>query len=78
MHLWFWSWVILALVCLVSEAVTGGYLVIPWALGAGTAALLDALGAAIGWQWIAFVGVSSVLLVAGQRLIVQRRANPRE
>ena len=73
MHLWFWSWITLALVCALSEAVTGGLLVIPWAVGAAAAALLDALGAPMAWQWIAFAGVSSILLVAGQRLIIQRK-----
>ena len=73
MHLWFWSWITLAVIFALSEAVTGGLLVIPWAVGAGAAALLDALGVPMGWQWIAFVGVSSILVVAGQRLIIQRR-----
>ena len=73
MQLVFWAWVTLAVLFALAESVTGGLLVLPWSLGAGTAAALEALGVPVQWQWIAFVGVSSVLLVAGQRLIVQRR-----
>lgn len=73
MHLWFWAWVTLAVLFALAESINGGLLVLPWSLGAATAATLDALGAPMPWQWIAFVGVSSALLVAAQRLIVRRR-----
>lgn len=73
MHLWFWAWIALAVVFAIAESVNGGLLVIPWSFGAAAAAGLDALGASISWQWIAFLLVSSGLLVAGQRLIIQRR-----
>jgi len=73
MNLWFWAWVALAVIFAISESVTGGLLVLPWAFGAAAAAVLEALGAPIEWQWIAFVVLSCVLLVAGQRLIINRR-----
>ncbi|MEI7814084.1 MAG: hypothetical protein WCJ13_04755 [Coriobacteriia bacterium] len=73
MNPWFWSWIALVVVFALGEAVTGGLLVLPWAVGAGVAALFDALGIAVGWQWISFLAVSSVLTVLGQRLIVRRR-----
>ena len=73
MHLWFWAWVTLAVLFAIAESVNGGLLVLPWSLGAASAAALDALGATPQWQWIAFVGVSSVLLVLAQRFIVRRR-----
>ena len=73
MHLVFWAWVTLAALFAIAESVTGGLLVLPWSLGAGTAAALEAVGAPVQWQWIAFAVVSSVLLVLAQRLIVQRR-----
>lgn len=73
MHVWFWAWVVLAVVFALGETVTGGLLVLPWAFGAALAAVLDAAGLDTGWQWIGFVGLSSALLVAGQRLIVRRK-----
>ena len=73
MHLWFWAWVILAVLFALGESVTGGLLVLPWSFGAAAAAALEALGVAVGWQWIAFIGLSSVLVVAAQRLVIQRR-----
>jgi len=73
MNLWFWAWVSLAVIFALAESVNGGLLVLPWAFGAAAAAGLDALGAPMSWQWLTFLVLSSVLLVAGQRLIVQRR-----
>jgi membrane protein implicated in regulation of membrane protease activity len=69
---WFWSWIVLVVVFALGEAVTGGFFVLPWAFGAGVAALIDWLGAPVGWQWVAFVGVSSALLVAVQRHLRSR------
>ena len=74
MSLWFWAWVILAVIFALAESVTGGLLVLPWAFGAAAAAALEAFGVPIGWQWIVFIGLSSALVVAAQRLIIQRRA----
>ncbi len=70
---WFWSWIVLVVVFTLGEAVTGGLLVLPWAIGAATAAVLDATGAGATAQWLAFVIVSSVLLVIAQRFIVRRK-----
>lgn len=69
----FWAWVAVAVLLALGEAVTGGLFVLPWAMGAAAAALLEALRLSSGWQWIAFLGVSVVLFVAAQRLIVRRR-----
>lgn len=73
MQLWFWAWVTLAVLFALAESITGGLLVLPWAFGAAAAAALEALSVPVSWQWIVFVGLSSALVVAGQRLIVQRR-----
>jgi len=70
---WFWAWVVLAIAFALGEAVTGGLYVLPWAFGAATAAVLDALRFPIEWQWISFVGVSVGLAVLAQRLIIARR-----
>jgi membrane protein implicated in regulation of membrane protease activity len=69
----FWAWVAVAVLLALGEAVTGGLLVMPWAIGAAAAALLEAMRVASGWQWAAFLGVSLVLFVAAQRLIIRRR-----
>lgn len=68
----FWAWITIAVVCALGECVSGGLLTLPWAIGAFVAALLEAANVSAGWQWIVFVAVSSVLLVAAQRLIVRR------
>jgi membrane protein implicated in regulation of membrane protease activity len=73
MNVWFWSWISLVVVFALGEAFTGGLLILPWALGAAVAALFDALRLPVSWQWIAFLVVSCVLTVLGQRLIIRRR-----
>ena len=69
----FWAWVAVAVLLALGEAVTGGLLVLPWAIGGAVAALLEMLRVDSSWQWIAFLGVSMVLFVAAQRLIIRRR-----
>lgn len=69
----FWAWVAVSVLLALCEAVTGGLFVLPWAIGGAAAALLAALHASSGWQWIAFLGVSVVLFVAAQRLTARRR-----
>ena len=69
----FWAWVAVAVLLALGEAVTGGLLVMPWAIGGAVAALLEALRVDSGWQWAAFLGVSMVLFVAAQRLIIRRK-----
>lgn len=66
MHIWFWAWLLLAAIL----AVMGFFdrrFTLPWAFGAGAAALLEALGAPIGWQWVALIAIPSVLVVGGER-----------
>lgn len=67
MHIWFWGWLLLAGIFGVLELVDRRHLVLPWAIGAFTAALLEALGVWIGWQWVALVLVSSAVLVGIHR-----------
>ena len=68
MHPWIWAWVAIAVLLALGEAVTGGFVVMPWAIGAAVAAALDAAGAGAGVQWLAFVAVSSAVLVVAQRI----------
>jgi len=67
MHVWFWVWVGLAVILSLAEVMTGGLLTLPFGIGAAAAALLELLGTDVAWQWLAFVGVSSVVLVILQR-----------
>jgi membrane protein implicated in regulation of membrane protease activity len=69
----FWAWICVAVLLALGESVTGGLLVLPWAIGAGAAAILEALHADPAWQWIAFLALSSILFVAAQRLIIRRK-----
>ena len=68
----FWAWIVVAGVCVLGECVAGGLFTLPWAVGAFVAAMLEAAHVGSGWQWIALVTISSVLLVAAQRLIIRR------
>jgi len=69
----FWAWTATAILLALGEAVTGGLLVLPWAVGAAVAALLEALHVASAWQWAGFILVSMVLFVLAQRLIIRRK-----
>ena len=69
----FWAWVILAVVLALSESISADLLVLPWSAGAAVAAALEAFHASSGWQWLAFFGLSSAVLV-----IVQRAKRRRE
>ncbi len=68
----FWAWIATAVLLALCEAVTGGLFIIPWALGAVIAAALEAFGVPTGWQWLAFVVVSSVVFVVVQRIRAHR------
>lgn len=62
------AWVALAAILFIAEALDPQRLVLPFAVGAATAAVVAWSGGPSSWQWLAFVGVSSVLLVVLQRL----------
>lgn len=59
---WEWLWTITAFVFAVGEIFTAGFFLLPFAVGAGTAAVLAWIGAGQGWQWGAFLLVSVVTL----------------
>jgi membrane protein implicated in regulation of membrane protease activity len=66
--LWFWAWVIVAAVAAVVAALTRDLYSAPWAVGALAAAGLEAAGAGPGWQWAAFLLLSSALFIALNRV----------
>jgi membrane protein implicated in regulation of membrane protease activity len=68
-HIWIWVWVMLATILAVAEMIGGGGLLLPFAIGSAVAALLEYFSpGSITWQWVAFFGLGSVLLVAWVRL----------
>jgi len=70
MNEWFWVWVTLAVVLSVAEIFTGGFFLLPFGIGAAVAAAIEFFWpGSIGWQWVAFLGVSSVMLIALRRIV---------
>ena len=68
MSIWFWFWVILAFALFVLEIFTAGFFMLPFAVGAVAAAVFEWLAPeSFVWQWVVFLGVSSVLLVVLRR-----------
>lgn len=63
----FWSWLCVTVMLLLGEALTGGLFVLPWAIGAAVATVLEALHAPSGWRWASFAVVSVVLFAAIHR-----------
>jgi membrane protein implicated in regulation of membrane protease activity len=64
----FWIWVAIAAVFTVAEIFTAGFFLFPFAVGAGLAAVLNFLGLPSWLQWICFLALSGVLVLASRRL----------
>lgn len=62
-------WVVMLVVLLVVEAVTAQMVTIWFAAGAAAAIVAEILGAQVWLQWIVFVAVSAVALVATRPLV---------
>jgi membrane protein implicated in regulation of membrane protease activity len=69
----FWAWLVVAAVCAVYELFGAKMLSLPFALGALAAAVAVLVGAAPGWQWGVFFGVTFAALVALSRWWAQGR-----
>ncbi len=67
------AWIVVAVVLYAAEILSPGFVMLPFAIGATTAAVMDGMGVDPQWQWVAFVGVSSVLFVVGQRYLRRKR-----
>ncbi|HEX9094283.1 MAG TPA: hypothetical protein VF902_09905 [Coriobacteriia bacterium] len=63
MRIWFWAWLLVAVLVAAVSAVFKDRFSAPWAAGAACAAGLEALRVAPGWQWGAFLGMSAVVFV---------------
>ena len=63
-EIWFWIWLILAALLYVGEMLTTTLFLLPFAIGASIALFANLLGAELWLQWLLFVAVSVVALVA--------------
>ena len=73
MGLEFWAWLIVCVILLAGEVLSPGLFMLPFGLGALSAAIASAATDQPAAPWIAFFGVSSVLMVLFQRLLARRK-----
>ena len=62
-------WVVMLVIMIVVEAVTAQMVTIWFAAGAGAALVSEILGAEVWLQWIIFVAVSAITLIATRPLV---------
>lgn len=69
-NIWFWVWLALAVILSIAEIFTSGFFLLPFGIGAAVAAALEwFFPGSINWQWAAFIGVSSLVLVLLRRTV---------
>jgi membrane protein implicated in regulation of membrane protease activity len=68
-EVWRWLWTGLALVMGIGEIFTAGFFLLPFAIGAGAAAVLAWAGIGGLAQWLVFFGVSFVSLAYLRRFV---------
>lgn len=68
-EIWRWVWTGIAVLFGVGEIFTAGFFLLPFAVGAGVAAVMSWLGASLAAEWIAFFGVSLATLLYLQRFV---------
>lgn len=68
-EIWRWLWTGLAVVMAIGEIFTAGFFLLPFAIGATTAAVLAWIGAGVLAQWLVFFGVSLASLAYLRRFI---------
>ncbi|GAB4276983.1 MAG: hypothetical protein Kow0056_07990 [Coriobacteriia bacterium] len=79
MSIWFWFWVVLAVILIVLEIFTAGFFMLPFGIGAIAAAVVTVFAEeAVVWQWVAFLLVSFVSLVALRRVAARITHEPPE
>jgi membrane protein implicated in regulation of membrane protease activity len=74
--MWRWLWTLSAIGLGIGEIFTAGFFLLPFAIGAGTAAILAWLSAPIIAQWLVFFGVSVISLVYLRRFIGRQDEGP--
>ncbi len=68
-EVWRWLWTGFAVVMAIGEMFTAGFFLLPFAIGAGAAAVLAWIGVSVLAQWLVFFGVSLTSLAYLQRFI---------
>ncbi len=71
-EVWRWLWTVFALVMGIGEIFTAGFFLLPFAIGAASAAVLAWIGAAVVAQWLVFFGVS-IFSMAFLRRFIERQ-----
>jgi membrane protein implicated in regulation of membrane protease activity/DNA-binding ferritin-like protein (Dps family) len=71
-EVWRWLWTIFAIVMAIGEIFTAGFFLLPFAIGAGAAAILAWAGSAPLAQWLVFFGVSVFSLAYLRRFITRQ------
>ncbi|MDR1184415.1 MAG: NfeD family protein, partial [Coriobacteriales bacterium] len=61
--LWFWIWIILAVILYVGEMLTATLFLLPFGIGATVAFVANLCGAELWLQWVVFVVVSVITLI---------------
>jgi len=62
-----WVWFVVAAVFAIAEIFTAGFFILWFGVGAAVAGVLAAIGLSSAWQWIAFIIVSSLLVMLSRR-----------
>jgi inner membrane protein len=71
-EVWRWLWTVFAVVMAIGEIFTAGFFLLPFAIGAGVAAIMAWANAAVLAQWLVFFGVSVVSLAYMRRFIARQ------
>ena len=61
---WFWIWIVLAALLFIGEMLSLSFFLLPFAIGAVFAAILNAVGLSLSWQLTAFIVISAISLAA--------------
>lgn len=69
---WRWAWTLFAIALGVGELFTAGFFLLPFAIGAGAAAILAWIGTGVLAQWLVFFGVSIFSLAFLRRFITRQ------
>ncbi len=65
--IYFWGWLILALIFLAGEIFTAGFFLAAFGVGAALAAVVAAFGMDVIWQMVIFILASSIALLLSRR-----------
>lgn len=61
---WQWVWLVVALVLIGGEMIVpGSFILLPFGISAGIAAVLSLLGVPTGWTWLEFIVVGVALFI---------------